>query len=358
MGGWNALAVPERAARNARKTAISLTLVLILSLTLIGCTATDPAETTPPGDTAPSADITLPGGTDADNIPGTPESTPLSSREFSFLFFSDTQADPETGDYSETGELLARAAAQTDNIGLVVFGGDTVNDGGDADEWLRFHQAAGPALEGLTTAAIPGNHDNYPLLAGQFDYPANAPGRPGEGWFYSFVMGPVFFVMLDSNIMGAANEADIEWLRNTLQSADAQQAAWRVVVMHHPMWPAASIPKDAERAETMREHFLPVMEDYRVDLILCGHQHSYARGAPMSGDSTASQDSGGIVQVMVASGGKGAYTVEDSDYIAISANAPNYLLVTADYESLSAVAYDASGTIIDSFSVLPGEALQ
>jgi hypothetical protein len=51
----------------------------------------------------------------------------------------------------------------------------------------------------------------------------------------------------------------------------------------------------------MRGHFLPLLEAYGVDLILCGHQHIYSRTLPMKGSEASS---GGIVQIMTASGGK------------------------------------------------------
>ena len=272
-------------------------------------------------------------------------------RQVSFLFFSDTQADPENGDYSVVGEIITLAVAQAGNPNLVIFGGDTVNDGGDADEWREFWAVSATPLFGLTTAAVPGNHDNHPLLAGQFNYPVSAPAGQGEGYFYSFDMSPVHFIMLDSNIMGAANDRDIEWLRTDLRSAESGQAAWRIAVMHHPMWPVAENPKDAARAETMRASFLPLFEEYGVDLILCGHQHVYARSIPLRNDITPHEEAG-IVQIMAASGGKASYAAGKQEYLSSSADAPNYLRISADEETLYIAAYDINGGLFDTYSVM------
>ena len=258
-------------------------------------------------------------------------------QEFSFLFFSDTQADPETGEYSEVGKLLSQAVEYAETPGLILFGGDVVNDGENADEWLKFREATSSTLSSLITATVPGNHDNYPLPAEQFDYPNQAPSAPGDGYFYSFDKNSIHFIMLDSNAMGAANEADIQWLENDLQSETAQQANWRIVVMHHPMWTVVANPKDESRAATMRENFLPLLEAYGVDLILCGHQHVYARSQPISG----------IIQIMAASGSKESYAPDNNDYIAISAEAPNYLLIKTEAEKLTITAYDGIHEVID-----------
>lgn len=263
-----------------------------------------------------------------------------------FLFFSDTQENPGTGDGSNYEKLLAQAMARSEEPELAIFGGDTVNNGGDDSQWQEFWRISSSFLTGLTTAAVPGNHDSHKLLAQQFDYPKQAPSGQGDGYFYSFDLGPVHFIMLDSNIMGAANEKDVEWLRKDLQSAEAGQASWRIAVMHHPMWPLGENPKDIQRALTMREHFLPLLEAYGVELILCGHQHLYGRTLSMSGERI-SADRTGIVQIMAASGDKESYSAGDLDYIAASFSSTCYLLLKADGEELSITAYDSENNMID-----------
>ena len=281
----------------------------------------------------------------------TPEDSIAPQREaLTFLYFSDTQPDPAIGDFTEFGELIKRAITNSGGIDLVIFGGDTVNDGGDESEWQKFSLASSALLDGLITAAVAGNHDNYPLLSEQFDYPREAPAGQGGGYFYSLYLAPVYFIMLDSNIMGAANQSDIDWLESELLSDAAQRSAWIIVIMHHPMWPVTDNPKDSQRAETMRENFLPLLEANNAALILCGHQHVYSRTFPMLGNSIA--DNGqGIVQVMAASGDKATYTMNDSDFVAAGAPASNYLLLEADSESLSITAFDGEGKVVDQYTI-------
>ena len=271
-------------------------------------------------------------------------------RERVFLFFSDTQPNPETGDFSGIGKLMEQASLRHEEPDLVIFGGDTVNDGGDEAEWQEFWKVSGSWLEGLTTAAVAGNHDSYTLLAEQFNYPSEAPDAPDRGFFYTLSVGSVYFIMLDSNIMGAGNQSDVEWLQKVLQSEVAGQSDWIVAVMHHPMWSVTDNPKDQQRAATMREHFLPLLEAYSVALILCGHQHVYARSLPMLGESEA--DNGrGIVQIMAASGDKATYAQGERSFITLSASAPNYIMLRADSEGLYITAFDGEHTIIDELTV-------
>jgi len=302
---------------------LCFSLLLLLSFILSACVAV----TTPPA--------------------GLPVDAP-EEQPFTFLFLSDTQADPQTGDYSGLADLLVQALSHESKPTLLLLGGDTVNDGADAKEWQAFWQAAKPSLDGVSVAAAAGNHDNQALLAEQFTWPDNAPAGPRQGFFYSFDMQGVHFIVLDSNIMGAANAEDIAWLEADLSSEAAQQATWRIAVCHHPFWPVAAIPKDAARAQTMREHFLPLLEEYGVDLLLVGHQHLYARTLPMHGDEPSAS---GLVQVMAASGGKDSYTPNEQPYLAKIADAPNYVLFTVSASKLTLFAYDEAGQIIDSYTL-------
>ena len=259
---------------------------------------------------------------------------------FSFIFMSDTQADPEEEDYSEFGRLLDNALAHETKPELLILGGDSINDGGSQTEWDLFFAAAGNLLDDITIASVAGNHDNNPLLSEQFDYPSQVPSRVDEGYFYSFVYKDIFFLMLDSNIMGAGNSKDALWVEKQLASEAAQNSCWRIAVCHHPFWPAANIPKDVSRAETMQRVFLPVLESGSVDLILCGHQHMYARTEPLESRS-------GIVQIMLASGGKDSYTPKEIDSLAAYSPLSVYLLVDVDPYALRLFTYDSNGETVD-----------
>ena len=279
------------------------------------------------------------------------ESEQSQSQSYIFLFFSDMQADPDVGEYSGLGELAAQALMNREAPDLVIIGGDSVNDGGDEEEWRLFHDATGEWFGESTTASVAGNHDSYALLAEQFDYPSEAPARPGKGYFYTLSVDPVYLIMLDSTIMGAANESDIKWLQDVLESDAARRADWIIAVTHHPIWPVTDNPKDEQRAETMRDHFLPLLEEFGVALILCGHQHVYSRTLPMSGNEAAANGRG-IVQVMAASGDKPTYVLGDRSYIAAYAPAQNFVVLSADSESLVITAYDEEGNIIDEFTII------
>ena len=133
---------------------------------------------------------------------------------FSFIFMGDSQADPETGDYTAWGKLLKQAAQDESKPAFIMISGDLVNDGNDQEEWDAFFAAGGEVLERLKLYPAMGNHDNTELFKANFDLPNNGP-EGKEGAFYSFDYGDAHFTVMDSNVMGAANPEDIEWLKRT-----------------------------------------------------------------------------------------------------------------------------------------------
>ncbi|MCL2678571.1 MAG: metallophosphoesterase, partial [Clostridiales bacterium] len=160
--------------------------------------------------------------------------------------------------------------------------------------------------------------------------------------------GNAHFIFLDSNLMGNAGYAPAltAWLENDLQNAETQ--AWKIVVQHHPYYPASESPKDEQRAETLRQFYLPILEAHGVDLILCGHQHAYTRTVPLLAGAAAS---GGVVQVMASSGVK-HYIFEDYDYFAAGlGNTAVYVELNYDDNLFSLLAKDGEGRVVDEYEI-------
>ncbi len=260
---------------------------------------------------------------------------------FSFIYMSDTQADPGTGDYSAWGRMLQLAAADESNPGFVMIGGDLINDGNDQAEWDAFFAAGGAALKKLALYPAVGNHDDTQLFKSIFLLPDNGPAGK-KGAFYSFDYGDAHFTVMDSNAMGAANQEDMDWLSQDLTGTDRK---YKIVMFHHPAYPAVAIPKDLERARAIQTHFVPIMEEAGVDLVLSGHQHVYSRTYPLR---NGKRDENGIVYLTSSSGGK-QYQPGDFNYFAcVSGKAPVYSIISVAKNGITIETKDASGTVVDS----------
>ena len=138
------------------------------------------------------------------------------------------------------GQTLEQAVLDETQPAFVMISGDLVNDGDDQEEWDAFFAAGGEILERLKLYPAMGNHDNTELFKTIFDLPENGP-EGKERAFYSFDYGDAHFTVMDSNIMGAANQEDIQWLKKDLSETDKK---YKIVMFHHPAYVAVDIPKD------------------------------------------------------------------------------------------------------------------
>ncbi|MDD2545593.1 MAG: metallophosphoesterase [Burkholderiaceae bacterium] len=111
----------------------------------------------------------------------------------------------------------------------------------------------------------------------------------GTKQYYSFNYGKVHIVSLDSQLTARDTvQRGImkDWLVKDLQAATTT-ADWIVVIFHHPPYSkGANHDSDSDGLTVssidkpqidMRNDFVPVFQNYGVDLVLNGHSHSYER---------------------------------------------------------------------------------
>ncbi|MEZ4903112.1 MAG: metallophosphoesterase [Spirosomataceae bacterium] len=147
--------------------------------------------------------------------------------------------------------------------------------------------------------SVPGNHEYYSGAQNKrevayfqlFSFPQNGEGGgvpSGTEMYYSFDYANVHFVALDS--YGIEQDRyrlsdtlgpQVEWLKKDLA---ANRLPWTIVMFHHPPYTKNSHDSDAEQELSLiRENLTPILERYKVDLVLSGHSHLYERSRPMRG---------------------------------------------------------------------------
>lgn len=148
---------------------------------------------------------------------------------------------------------------------------------------------------------VPGNHDYgsvnlfapppqhrgpyYDIV--EVPQQAEAGGVPsGTEHYYSFDYGNAHFVAINSEAFaytffpGTKME---EWLREDLAATDK---LWKIVYWHQPPYSKGSHDSDdfwEVFMKAMRRHYNPVVENFGVDLVLCGHSHVYERSNLIKG---------------------------------------------------------------------------
>lgn len=192
----------------------------------------------------------------------------------------------------------------------------------------------------------------------QFAFPLqNAPEGLEETCYYIDYQD-VRFICLDSN---RQREEQVPWLRKVLSDNPNR---WTILTFHHPIFSPA---RDRDNRE-LRELWKPILDEFKVDLVLNGHDHSYSRtGALPKGLELVNVPDGyqqaydpniGTVYVVSVSGPK-MYPITKGEYaVRLAENTQLYQVIDVDTSELHYKAYTATGRLYDAFTLKkrPGRA--
>ncbi|MBP6335294.1 MAG: fibronectin type III domain-containing protein [Bacteroidia bacterium] len=173
-------------------------------------------------------------------------------------------------------------------------GDNAYDDGTDSEYQSKVFNVYPNQFKKWVTWPTSGNHDLHSANASNqtgpyfdnFTMPklGEAGGLPSNTEaYYSFNYANVHFVCLESNdaAFRSTSGAMANWLRNDL-AANTQR--WTVVYFHHPPYSKGSHDSDnSSELVGMRTNIIPILETYKVDLVLSGHSHSYERSMMIRG---------------------------------------------------------------------------
>jgi hypothetical protein len=145
-----------------------------------------------------------------------------------------------------------------------------------------------------------GNHENelgngpigYGAYQTYFAVPDSGTGPEMRGLWYSFTAGSVRVISLNNDdvayqdggnfyVHGYSGGEQKRWLAAELDAARRDSNIdWVVVCMHQT---AISTAAGNGADLGIRQEWLPLFDQYKVDLVLCGHEHHYERSHPLRG---------------------------------------------------------------------------
>jgi 3',5'-cyclic AMP phosphodiesterase CpdA len=192
----------------------------------------------------------------------------------------------------------------------------------------------------------------------QFTLPQNGPEGMKETVYHLDYQG-MRIIALNSNIRDSSRLArQTQWLESTLQDAEQDEnIRWTVATFHHPMFSSG----EGRSNETLRKKWTPLFDEYNVDLVMQGHDHTYARGRleNLEQGVNARSPKGGTVYVNSVSGAK-MYEIkpdrwEDFEGIKMERGAENtqlYQVVRVQQDTMHYRSYTATGQRYDAFDLV------
>jgi hypothetical protein len=256
---------------------------------------------------------------------------PLGTRRWRMAVYGDSRSNPAV--HHRIAEAMARA-----NPDLIVHTGDIVLDGRNHASWRReFFEPLGSLARSMPWVSTIGNHErdaeNY------FDYTA----QPGNEHYFSLEYASADIICLDSNswIQKGRDSGQYRWLADHLRQP--RTATWTFAVFHHPLFSAHA----TRPINPLRWEWAPLLLDStnRVDGVLTGHDHFYARNYRMGRVGEKPQP--GVLFLTTAGGGASLYRIKERDYVARAQSVHHFTLFDFDGDRVTITATDVTGRAID-----------
>ncbi|MFZ4120706.1 MAG: metallophosphoesterase [Caulobacterales bacterium] len=284
----------------------------------------------------------------------------------SFIYLGDAQ----NGILTHWARTVRQAYATAPHAGFILHAGDLVDRGSRDFEWAQWFRAVGFIHAMVPAAPVAGNHEYFRvglpeaeaqrLLSILWRPQWTLPQTPAlqanlqETVYEVRYTRDLHIFVLDTQ--GPDLEAQAAWLNTRLQASDAR---WRVVSFHHPVFSSGRDRDDVRR----REILLPVLRANNVDLVLQGHDHTYARGAlaPQTPQRTAEVGTEGGIGPMFVNSVSGAkmynwrenrwddYADEGVTLDRLAENTQFYQVIDIDGPRLTYRAFTADGQLYDAF---------
>ncbi|MCD7841183.1 MAG: metallophosphoesterase [Lachnospiraceae bacterium] len=192
---------------------------------------------------------------------------------------ANTAAENDGFAWNRTLEI---ATSENSDINFMISAGDQVNKTGSAKEEEYAAYLESDVLSGLAVATTIGNHDS---LNEDYMYHFNNPnatdlGATTAGGDYYYAYGDGLFIVLNTNNYNVAEH------QQAIDEAVAAypDATWRVVTMHQDIYGTGLDHSDTD-GMILRTQLTPVFDEYDIDVVLQGHDHTYSRSKLLYGDS-------------------------------------------------------------------------
>ena len=176
---------------------------------------------------------------------------------------------------------LEIATQQNPDVNFIISAGDQVNKTGQAKEEEYAGYLSPDVLASLPVATTIGNHDS---LNADYTYHFNNPnatsyGETEAGGDYYYSYGDGLFIVLNTNNY---NVAEHEQAIAEAVASDPD-AAWRVVTIHQDIYGTGLDHSDTD-GMILRTQLTPIFDEYDIDVVLQGHDHTYSRSKLLYGD--------------------------------------------------------------------------
>ena len=193
-----------------------------------------------------------------------------------FVYFGDAQNDI----LNHWSRVIRMAYQTAPNAAFVIHAGDMVDTAHRDYEWAQWFKAGGFIHSQWTAIPVVGNHE-FQRINGLSPKRLSVQWRPQftlpvEESLHKKLHETVYTVEYQDVLILVLNSTDFlekqtAYIEEKLSKSDAK---WKIVTCHHSVFS----PAEGRDFEFARKNWKPLFDKYGVDLVLNGHDHTYARG--------------------------------------------------------------------------------
>jgi len=191
------------------------------------------------------------------------------TKSIKFMVFGDSRSQREV-----RRVVIDKITDNFNDLDFTIHTGDMIYDGRIQDQWNNYFNDVENLTKTIHGYYIEGNHEH---TDGNMYENIPLPSNGANSFYYSFNIGPVKFIGLNTN-RDPLTQAS--WLENELKIAQGDnQTFWNFAFMHEPIFNS----RDGRTDRTdLVQYWCPLFEQYGVDLVFAGHNHYYERNYPMN----------------------------------------------------------------------------
>ncbi len=250
------------------------------------------------------------------------------------LAYGDTRSTPAQQELV-AGRMRAAYAGDPNYQTIVFHAGDWVASDAETNWTNEWFVKTSPQLHALQAevpiTGVRGNHEG----SGTY-YKKYFPEAYVAGFYRSFDYGPVHVTVIDQYSTYTAGSAQYNWIVNDLA---ASAKPWKIVLLHEPGWSANGGHANNATVQNLLE---PLFEQYRVDMVIAGHNHYYARGVVNN-----------IQHLTLGGGGAPLYAPASSQpNIVKTSQSYHHVEIAINGSTMNCTTRKSDGSLIETFSVV------
>ena len=272
-----------------------------------------------------------------------------------FVYFGDAQNDV----LDHWSRVIRMAYETAPKASFVIHAGDLINSAHQDHEWAEWYKAGGFIHSQWTAIPVVGNHEFSPLSIGkpkklsiqwrpQFTLPIEKDlVSELHETVYTVDYQDIRIIVLNSN---DRLEEQTVYIENQLKDSSAK---WKIITCHHSIFS----PAKGRDFKFARENWKPLLDEYNVDLVLNGHDHTYSRGhVPLRTMDKEKDGELGTIYVTSVSGPKQykldvkqleSYSAQGYKLDSSGEQTQFFQVITIENNTLTYVAYTAIGEEYD-----------